>query len=756
MKRVVKTLVPCFMGTVFLFQLSSCSSCGTEEAERILLRQEVCFTEPPSVIPSSCSVDAPLLGNGYTGVALSGPPEQLVFRFARNDFWRLKAGHWESYPLVLGKMTLSFPQLEDAAYRVDQHLWDATTVARLEKGDLSVSCAAFVAATEDLMVVEVRNEGRGKVSGKALLSLPGAEEVIENLPLERAYPDRREDGISPDGVQYIRRAFVDSVDIPTAAAAALRVEDSGDGSFTLSPGERKRLVCAFSSDFKSEDCLRTALGRVAGRGCLRTGRLRRAHARWWKAYWNRSYVSIPDTLIERQYYRSLYGMASCSRDTLFPPPLFGTWITREHPAWSGDYHLNYNYQAPFYALYSANRLEQAEPYDAPLLSAIPFGQRYSERVTGIPDGLLLPVGIGPLGIETTCQNDLTERYRPEWIASGNIESGGMFWGQKSNAAYAVVNMAMRFYRTWDKAYARKVYPFVRGVATFWEHYLTREGDRYVILNDAIHEGTVGTMNPVLSLGLVRLVMDLACDMSEYLEVDAPRRETWRERRDHLSAYPLQEREGKTVFRYTERGVSWWGSNSLGIQHIYPGGQVGLASDSLLLEVARNTVDVMRRWMDFNGTNSFYPAAVRVGYPADSILLHLREYARHTYPNGFQYGNPHGVENLSTVPGTINEMLCMGHQDIVRVFPVWPCTWDARFHQIRVEGAFLVSASLQDGEVGPVTLRSEQGRDLTLRNPWGDRPVEVKSSVGDRQVLQGALLRMKTVPGGEYRFAPAGR
>ena len=64
-------------------------------------------------------------------------------------------------------------------------------------------------------------------------------------------------------------------------------------------------------------------------------------------------------------------------------------------------------------------------------------------------------------------------------------------------------------------YALKVYPFVRGVATFWENYLTPEGDRYIILNDAIHEGTIGTMNPILSLGLARMVMDIALDMSEF-------------------------------------------------------------------------------------------------------------------------------------------------------------------------------------------------------------------------------------------------
>ena len=256
----------------------------------------------------------------------------------------------------------------------------------------------------------------------------------------------------------------------------------------------------------------------------------------------------------------------------------------------------------------------------------------------------------------------------------------------------------------------------------------------MIYNDAIHEGTVGTMNPVTSLGLVRMVMETACDMSEFLGVDADRRAAWKDRRDRLSDYPLQERDGKTVFRYTERGTDWWPDNTLGIQHVYPAGQIGLVSDQELRQVAWNTIDVMRRWLDFNGTNSFYPAAVRVGYPADSILTHLKEYSQHTYHNGFQKDNPHGTENWSTVPNTINEMLCMGHQGIVRLFPGWPRSLDASFHQIRVEGAFLVSASIKDGVVGDVTVVSEKGRPLTILNPWN-----------------GEYVNLETVPGGVYSF-----
>ncbi len=738
------------LGAIGLLLVLVPSSCGRgcdEEVASILRRQTVRFTQPPSRIPSQVSVDAPLLGNGSTGVAIAGTPDSLVFYLARNDFWRLKSAHDEGYPLVLGTVGVSIPGLKGASYQVDQHLYEATTDAVFSKDARALTCEAYVAATEDVLVIRVRNAGKEDLQGTVRLCLP---------PDNGVFRDVRESGTTREGVSYILRAFEEEVDIPTRAAVAMTARPDPDGSFTLAPGKELMVACAFSSNFKSADCLKTVVERLSSFGPRQERELLRAHRRWWKDYWSKSYVSLPDPDIERQYYRSLYGMASCSRDPDFPPSIFGSWVTMEPPGWLGDYHLNYNHMAPYYALYSANRLEQARPYYGPLLEAIPRGNYYSEAVTGIPGGILLPVGIGPLGIETTRQSASIEKYHHDWIDSGNIEHGGMFWGQKSNSAYCVVNLAMQFYRTYDPEFTAKVYPFVKGVAVFWENYLTKEGDRYVIYNDAIHEGTVGTMNPILSLGLVHMVMQTACDMSELLGVDADRRPVWKERSEHLSDYPLQVRDGKTVFRYTERGTDWWPSNTLGLQHVYPGGQVGLDSDPYLLEVARNTVDVMRRWSDFNATNSFYPEAVRVGYAADSIWVHLKEYSLHTYPNGFQYDNPHGTENWSTVPNTVNEMLCMGHQGVVRLFPVWPRQRDASFCRIRVEGAFLVSSSLTDGQVGEVVLYSEKGRDLTLLNPWAGRAVEVRKQGGPKRVLRGERIRMQTEAGATYRFRPARR
>ena len=762
----------------------------------IVSRHTILYTTPPRNIPAPYSTDAPLLGNGSMSVALSGKPEKQVFYVCRNDFWRLKSAIDESFPALLGKIEVSIPGLTDASYRVEQSLADATTIATFRKGEQTVQYKAYTAATKDLFIVELTLQGTGTLQGTVRLEQRGKQETREDARWDKDFPCEMKTERTADGTLYLTRAFTEEVDIPTQAALALRVfgnqtdnsnRTSGvtgiigatattgttgkETTFTLKPGVTIRLVCATSSNFQSKDCLQQALKQVTSCRPRALAKVRQEHLLWWKNYWEQSYVSIPDPVIEKHYYISLYGMGACSRTPDFAPSIFGSWITQEVPWWNGDYHLNYNHMAPYYALYSANRLEQALPYTHSMLAQIDRGKYYSAKVCGIKDGILLPVGAGPLGIETTRRTPFMDKHMADWITSGNVEDEGVFWGQKSNTAYAVTNMSMHFYRTWDKEYAALAYPFVKAVATFWENYLTREDYqasesnvtnkvyqtpedyRYVIYNDAIHEGTVGTMNPILSLGLVRMVMQTAIDMSQYLGIDADKRPQWNEKRTHLSDYPVQVRNGRKVFRYTERGTDWWENNSLGIQHIYPAGQIGLDSDPELITLSLNTINEMYRWEDYNGSNSFYPAAVRIGYSPDTLLTKLHAYALHTYPNGFQKGNPHGIENFSTTPNTINEMLCMGHQNIIRLFPVWPRHLDASFTKVRVEGAFLVSGELKRGEVKPFTIQSEQGRPLTLLNPWPDRRVKITPSKGKIDYTDGDRITIATKAGVAYQFEP---
>ncbi len=265
----------------------------------------------------------------------------------------------------------------------------------------------------------------------------------------------------------------------------------------------------------------------------------------------------------------------------------------------------------------------------------------------------------------------------------------------------------------------------------------------MIYSDSIHEGSGPDFNPILSLGLVRALFKNMLSMSAELNVDADKRVQWQDILDRLSAFPLQERDGKTVFRYSEKGMNWCDGNTLGIQHIFPAGAIGLDSDPKLLDISRNMIDAMHRWTDNNGFSSWYSACARVGYNPKRILEGLRhECDTHSAPNLLlQYGGG-GIENCSGFLA-VNEMLLQSHEGVIRLFPCWPSEMDASFGTLRAVGAFLVSAELKGGVISGVTIFSEKGQDCAIVNPWPDKKVLVVRNGKEAETLSGGRFTIKT-------------
>ncbi|MEI6603877.1 MAG: hypothetical protein WCP35_01110 [Verrucomicrobiota bacterium] len=714
------------------------------EAERIVSRYQAVFDAPPGGVPSRDSAHGPLLGNGDMGAVISGKPEAQRYWLSKNNFCKLKDGHRAGGPRPFGGLEINIPALAGASYRVEQDLFSAITVSRFTKGSNSVTMRSFVAATEAVLLVELSAEGAPVEVQTRLWAAPGR--------------GSEEDLGRTDGLLWATKGFANDVNTPTAAAAVLaviggkitnpdlepfvpqvisdpppkrlpplKVKSQPGPSFTLQPGQKVTVAVAMSSSFDTKDPLAAAKKRTHELTADKLKALEQQHRQWWRAFWARSLVEISDPVLGLRYYLSNYVMGSGSRDPEFPQGLFGLWTTDDDPRWAGDYHLNYNYQAQFYGLYSSNHIEQADTFEAPVLAFMERGRAAAKELLKTR-GVYYVVGIGAKGGQSCKPNT--------------------FLGQKSNAAYCLANMAMRWYHTYDTAYAKKVYPFVLEVANFWEDYLRFENDRYVIYDDAIHEDHAPTdFNPIVSLGLVRTTMELAMELSNALGVDAARHEKWQHILKHLSAFPTQEKDGVTVFRYTERGTDWVNDNTLGIQHIYPAGAIGPDSDPKLLEIARNTIRVMNRWIDGNGMSSIYAAAIRVGYDPEIILKELTHMvATVGDTNGFTKANPHGVENCSIVPNAINEMLCTGHGHVLRVFPVWPKSKDARFMNIRTWDAFLVSSSLKGGTVQSVSILSEMGRPCTLVNPWPGKAIDVYRDNKKSETLKGERIALKTAAG----------
>ncbi len=691
------------MNTVFFRNgfLIAALSCATARA------MDYCavYTSPPQGIPTGQMPDGPLLGNGDVGIVMAGSAEQQQFYVGKNDFWRRN----NASAMNVAMLTLAIPELKGASYLQQQDLALAEVRGAFTNGEVAVQTRSFVDANSNLLVTEVKCVGTKPVTASALKmgSRTGSEDSLLTFT-------RKADNLAGKSRE---------VAIVTRMLGGVPVVDDNTGalSVTLKAGESVTVVSSILSDLDHPDFLETAKKTVLSLQAKDLAGLTAKHRAWWNGFWSRSFIEIPDKEIEKRWYAALYVLGACSRPGKVAPGLWGNWCTTDGPSWHGDFHLNYNFQAPYYLAYGGNHTDLTAPFYQAISEALPNGREMAKRRGW--KGVHFPVCIGPWGL---------------------LPEGEQDWGQRSNASYVGLNYIWQYQYTQDKEFLKTTaYPYLLEVADFWEDYLKLEDGRYVIHRDAIHEGSGDNMNPILSLGVVRNLFKNLIVMSKDLGVDEARRVKWQDILDRISAYPLQERNGKTVFRYTEKGLDWWNDNTLGVQHIFPCDTIGLDSDPKLLKICHNTVDEMARWADYNGFATWYTVCARIGYDPKMILSKLREECnKHSFRNLLLYYGGGGIESCGGFLA-INEMLLQSHEGVIRFFPCWPKDQDAKFGTLRTVGAFLVSAELKNGVVTGVKIVSEKGKPCTVQNPWPGKKVRI--------IRSGLKLFGETAQGTRFTF-----
>jgi alpha-L-fucosidase 2 len=730
-------------------QWESEMSTNSENARNIVGRHKAVFVNPPRRVPSDTHLDGPLLGNGDVGVVLCGPPERLRFLISKNDFWKAKPGFPDGGPRPIGGIDLVTAALQGASYHVEVDLVHGELSGVFSRPGLTLELRAWVSATQNVLIVDAAVLSGSVEMDTALWVCSGDDSISAVRPdAEPATLSRRYAG--PDLVW------------PCEAGVAVKRLGGGAGPRVIQAGQRVRLMAVVCSSFESNAPMADAIRRAEALDSEVLDALQSEHRRWWAEFWTESFVDIHDDVIERHYYGAQYLLACCCRNTGFPPGLWGNWITTDTPAWAGDYHLNYNHEAPFWGLYSSNHLQLADCYDTPLLQYIDAAKRNAEQLLGVR-GIYCEVGIGPRGFCSSLFRP--HESNPDTIRAAELDHGHQFWGQKSNALYGAVPMILRWHHTLDRDYARRVYPYLIEVANFWEDYLKFEDGRYVIHNDAYNEAGPWEgagwealredFNPLISLGFLRLVIRGIREISAGLGCDAERRAKWTHILDHLSAFPLAERGGRLLPQAAEAGPSSRKIEATRITlhgTVWPGSVVGQDHMPGYYQVLREAVSTWGEevWVrDGNAFDVVPPAAARLRLDPEHILdMMHRKIEAHALPNLLIEQGGGGIETCGGITAGINEMLLQSYEGVLRLFPCWPMKRDAQFANLRAWGAFLVSAELREGVVQGVRLVSEKGGDCTVMNPWPDREVRLVRNGTAAEMLAGDRLAFATAPGEE--------
>ena len=749
--------------------LVSCliGSCAPKTDDLYVSKYKGVFTAPPKKVPTPKTPDGPIAGNGDIGIVYAGAPERQCFYLSKNDFWKSKPGYPEGGVCLPGGLTIVVDALKGASYYAEQTIDNGTINSVFKKGNLTWKLKAWVPATDNMVVIELSADGDSCAVNLDFWVKEGNESRVES-------------GVK-NGIYCFSRHFdTHELEWPTHLTAAMKIIGAQSNAFVLKPSTKVQIVVGICTNHDQKNYFETALRKVESVTETSLMQLRKEHENWWRNFWSESKVEIGDTLIEKYYYGSQYLLASCSRNSKFPPGLWGNSLTMDatFEAWEGDYHTNYNHQAPWWGVYSSNHVALSEPYDAPILDYMENAKKHAAKFLNCR-GVYYPVGLGPKGYCSAMFPLTAEKMKHYYrTAETGIEGGYMFLGQKSDAVFCTANMFMRFYHTYDKAYAEKVYPFIREVANFWEDYLKFENGRYMSYDDSFWEvgpwmgkewrKDYGDFNPTISMGMLRMFFKGIIEMTSFLKVDQERHKKWQHILDHLSPIPTVNVNGETRIKACEGGTGSGSRTLPGYGRVmmhaltFPSGVTGVKTDSsfastLCREISRWGKGPMgdADWNNLgNGFETYFTSAARVGYDPNIILTKLKERILKTcLPNLYVPQGGGGIEVLSAIPSAINEVLLQGYEGIIRVFPTWPSNKDAKFENLRTHGAFLVSSEKVNEKVKYIRLKSEKGRPCILENPWQKSVVLLERDGKQKESLTGNILRFNTQENEQILITP---
>lgn len=675
------------------------------------MKHIVNITEKPVLTGKQSVPDGAVCGNGDLGLILGNAENGLRIYISKCDLWYAVEHHDRG-----GLRPLGFIDIPIAAdlydnYYVEQDMDSGVLRCEFKDGEKKCLVTVFPNKTENSIMIEL---------GGNYETAP----VLHSFGVDGEYGEIEEAGLTG-----IFRRFEDKdAAYPTSAYA-----------FMKNIGEGRYYIFA-ATNHDCENPRETALKKAKSVGEKRFESLKKAHFDAWARFWQKSSFCCSDKELENGWYASQYLLAGCTGNKKFPPGLYANFVTVEYPGWHSDYHLNYNYQAPFYAACSSNHVEFTDCYHAPLEDFKERGRAFAAKYGC--RGILYPVGLEPGGVLSEYSPHLKNPFER------------LFLGQKSNAIHPADIMVFRWNATRDKEYARlHAYPYIKDCLAFFEDYAVFENGRYSVNSDAAHEVPfyrndfskqkykryIRDKNNALTLGLLRMCLNAALDMAQTLGVDEEKLPVWRDMLDNLSPFATCLRFSKRVFRYTEKGQRWNDGNDVGQQHIYPCGCVGLLSDENLLKIAKETFRQREKycWEDDNAVCSYFPMAARLGKePAEIVKrLHILK-EKFGLPNMLYDFAGGCLETCPVYASTLNEMVLQSYQGVVWVFPCWDKSLDVEFKNLRADGAFLVSAKMQNGVTEYVKIESEAGGMLRFMNPFARSVIEMngKKLTGDMEKI----------------------
>lgn len=683
------------------------------------------------------------LGNGMLGALIWGKDNKLRFSLDRADLWDLRPmGNLENpewkYAWVKeqwGKdKYANVQQMFDAPY--DQNPapskipgaaleFDISSLGEIESVELNISKA----------LCEIKWE-----NGVTLQSFINAESLVGWFRFEGLKSGLIPDFIAPDYTveeesaadnshsgQDLRRLGYPKGEV-SKTDNSITYNQEGWGGFKYQVNvrwkEQKNIIegCwSINSEFPGWEKQTKAEDQTAS--AMKDGYSAQfaKHQSWWNNFWSQSDISIPDTVLNKQWYLEMYKLGAATGNGAPPISLQAVWTADNGklPPWKGDFHHDLNTQLSYWPAYSSNHIIQESGFIGWLEKNKPEFEKYSTQYYQV-SGLNVP------GVTT-----LTGKPMGGWI-------------QYSFGPTVSAWLGHHFYLHWrytmDRDFLEKeAYPWIREVAAFLDNISVAGEDGFKKLPissspeifDNSRQAWFSDMTN-FDLGLVRWTFEKAAELAGELG-KTEEANMWNKILGKWQQYDIDPETGFTYAKGFPYDKSHRHFSHLIAFH--PLGLVDWSKGEKDQQIIKSTIKTLDKigpdwWCGYSYSwlGNIKARAFDGKGASEALRIFATDFClpNSFHANGDQSGTgkskftylPFTLEGNFAFASGIQEMLIQSHTGIVRIFPAIPEEWkEVSFNKFLAEGAFLISAKMEKGNITEVNILSEKGGDLKLFNPF---------------------------------------
>ncbi|WP_197035479.1 glycosyl hydrolase family 95 catalytic domain-containing protein [Paenibacillus sp. UNC451MF] len=629
------------------------------------------------------------IGNGLMGAMMFGEEHRdkrnvLRFVLGRTDVTAArKSGYSPRIPI--GEIELECVGWVYQPTEIKVDLWNAEIKARVVTTVGEIGLRAFIHSEKMIMVIELETTEGERGAKLQWYAEPEVSHVLKNA-----------DG--PNLNQYIPEIKVSRY-TEQEVTVGVQQYPLGDGCTTawqeLETAEDHRICYLTIQNGVSEEVQKDAIALVRETAQADLEQEVQAHRGWWHAYYPQSFISIPDTLLEGFYWIQMYKLASATRKEHLIIDNQGPWMTPT--PWPGVW-FNMNVQMSYSPVYTSNRLEIGES----LIRAL--DANFDNLVANVPE----EYQHDSAGLGRSCSYDLKSKVVDE--------TGNLLW---------ICHNYWRQYRhSMDESMLRNgLLPLLKRGVQYFIHILEQGEDGKLHLPPTVSPeyGSFKKMTVPdchYDLSLIRWGCETLLSINDRLQLDDSAAERWTYVLDNLTPYPVDE---NGLMLGHNAPIEFGHRHFSHLLAAFPLHQMTGEQEEERKLIHKSLrywtgMEGDMRGFTFTGAASI-AAAIGEG---DEALQYIHSFMHLIKPNTMYREAGPVMESPLACAESIHDLLLQSWGDKIRVFPALPAVWeDVSFHNLRAEGAFLISAQRKAGKTAFIRVKSLAGEPCRLQTDWSD-------------------------------------